>query len=277
MQVTREGLVAGLPFAAAGSGSPVVVLPGISGDPTDADGSGRRTNLRTVRTLTQRFTVFVINVKPGLAPGATLRDIAHHYAHALDQEFDQAVPVVGISTGGSIAQCLAIDHPDRVDRLVLLASACRLSPYGRRIQRALATHTRAGHPRRAWAATGPALAATRAGALLFTALLWTTGPSMTAPDPTDLLTLIAAEDAFDAGPDLHRITAPTLVVAGGRDRFYTPELFRQTARGIPHARLALYPSKSHFATITHPGAIHVISEFLGPAAVHSGGQEDRCR
>jgi pimeloyl-ACP methyl ester carboxylesterase len=36
-----------------------------------------------------------------------------------------------------------------------------------------------------------------------------------------MLATVAAEDVFDAAPELHRITAPTLLVAGGRDRFYT--------------------------------------------------------
>jgi hypothetical protein len=51
-----------------------------------------------------------------------------------------------------------------------------------------------------------------------------------------MLVVIDAEDCFDAAPQLHRITAPTLVSAGERDRYYTPELFWQTTEGIPGAR-----------------------------------------
>jgi pimeloyl-ACP methyl ester carboxylesterase len=259
----RSGLLhGGLPYAAAGSGPPVVVLPGLSGDPADARGQERRMNLRLFRRLTGHFTVYVVNVKPGLPADSTLHDAAERYADAFADEFDQAVPVIGVSTGGSIAQCLAVDHPDRVERLVLLASACQLSPYGRRVQRTLAQQTRAGRPRRAWAATAPALAATPLGTALFTGLMVLTGNTMTAHDPDDLLTMIGAEDAFDAGPDLHRISAPTLVIGGGRDRYYSPELFRKTARQIPSARLALYPRKGHFGTITHQVAIQAIHDFL---------------
>lgn len=265
----REGMLEGLPFAAAGSGPPVVVLPGISGDPADAGGRGRRTNLRAVRALTAHFTVYVINVKPRLAAGSTLHDVANQYADALGSEFDRPVPVVGISTGGSIAQCFAVAHPGQVERLVLLASACRLSPFGRRVEGVLADQTRAGHPRRGWAATGPALAATSMGGLLLAGLMWAAGPTMTARDPADLLTIIAAEDIFDAAPDLHRITAPTLVVGGGRDRFYSRELFQETARGIPRGRLALYPRKGHLGTITHAAAIEIIGRFLASSEPHA--------
>jgi pimeloyl-ACP methyl ester carboxylesterase len=59
-----------------------------------------------------------------------------------------------------------------------------------------------------------------------------------------MLVKVAAEDAFDACPQLHRITAPTLLVVGSRDRFYSPELFRETAERIPAGRLRLYRTRA---------------------------------
>ena len=70
--------------------------------------------------------------------------------------------------------------------------------------------------------------------------------SLDAPkDPSDLIITIEAEDRFDFRERLAQITAPTLVVAGERDPFYTPALFRETAAGIPNARLILYPDMGH--------------------------------
>ena len=86
-----------------------------------------------------------------------------------------------------------------------------------------------------------------------------------------MLVTVAAEDAFDACSRLHRITAPTLLVAGARDRLSSPELFRETADRIPGARLALSPGKSHSGVLTHRPALAEIVAFLtaGP------GQTDR--
>jgi pimeloyl-ACP methyl ester carboxylesterase len=64
-------------------------------------------------------------------------------------------------------------------------------------------------------------------------------------DPSDLVITIQAEDQFDFKARLSEITPPTLVAAGECDPFYTPELFRETAAGIPNARLALYPGMGH--------------------------------
>ena len=84
----------------------------------------------------------------------------------------------------------------------------------------------------------------------FAAMMWLFGGGQRVEDPSDMLVTVAAEDAFDASPQLHRIAAPTLLVAGGRDRFYSPELFRETAERIPGARLRLYPGKGHAGVMT---------------------------
>lgn len=263
MTTVREGMLpGGLPYRAVGDGPPVVVFPGLTADNADPTGRDRRMHMRPFLTLTDWFTVYLVNRWPGLKPGSTPRDLADQYAETIDGGFAAPVPIVGVSTGGSIAQLFAADHPDLVRRLVLLASACRLSEYGRQAQRTLARCTAAGQPRRARAATGPALAATAAGSRLLTALMWLFGNRMNPQDPSDLLTTIDAEHTFDASADLPRITAPTLVIAGGRDRFYSPELFRQTAEGNPDARLCLYPRKGHFGTVTHRAATAEILRFL---------------
>lgn len=92
--------------------------------------------------------------------------------------------------------------------------------------------------------------------------MWLFGSSQAPDDSSDMLLTVAAEDVFDAAPELHRITAPTLLVAGGRDRFYSPELFRETAGRIPNARLSLFPDKGHAGVLTHRPAIREMVAFL---------------
>ena len=63
-----------------------------------------------------------------------------------------------------------------------------------------------------------------------------------------MIATIEAEDAFDVGGRLGEVSAPTLVVGGGRDRFYPPALFRETAGKIPNARLFIYENRAHGGT-----------------------------
>jgi pimeloyl-ACP methyl ester carboxylesterase len=263
--VLREGVLdGGLPYLAVGQGPPLVVFSPFTAEHANPTGQQRRFYLRPLAPLARHFTVYLVNRKPGLRPGSTIADLAADYAQALERTFNGPVAIMGISTGGSIAQQFAIDHPELVDRLVLVATACRLAPAGRRMQRDLARCTLADQPRRAWAATGPGLATTAIGGRLSAALLWLAGSRLSPEDPSDMLTVIDAEDSFDAAPQLRRIGAPTLLVAGARDRYYTPALFRETAERIPGARLRLYPGKGHasIATLTYQPTLREILEFL---------------
>lgn len=71
------------------------------------------------------------------------------------------------------------------------------------------------------------------------------GRNFRVDDPSDMVTVVAAEDSFDGGPDLSRVQAPTLVLGGTADPFYSEDLFRRTADGIPPGRVVLFPGKGH--------------------------------
>jgi pimeloyl-ACP methyl ester carboxylesterase len=64
-------------------------------------------------------------------------------------------------------------------------------------------------------------------------------------DPSDLIVTIEAEYNHNFKARLAQITAPTLVIAGDKDPFYTETLFRETAEGIPNAKLILYKGMGH--------------------------------
>lgn len=63
----------------------------------------------------------------------------------------------------------------------------------------------------------------------------------------------------DLEQHLPRVTAPTLVIGGSRDVFYSEHLFRTTASGVADGRSHIFPGWGHARTslataTTHPGA-----------------------
>ena len=60
-----------------------------------------------------------------------MTDIANDYAAMVRDEFGGPVDVLGISTGGSLVQHFAADHPELVRRLVIHSAAHRLSGQGK--------------------------------------------------------------------------------------------------------------------------------------------------
>lgn len=263
MRMQVGHLTGGLPAVAVGSGSPLVVLSGLSAEHAPPSSSERWPPLHTFGPPFQRrFEVHVVSRRAGLPPGTTMADLAEHVAIAIRSDLPAPVRLVGISTGGSIALQTAIDHPDVVDRLVVLSSACRLSDAGRTAQRLLARHTLEGRHRAAWAALAPMLATGRVSRAVTTALLWSFGPLSAPDDPGDMIATIDAEDTFDAEAELARIEAPTLVVGGARDGFYSPELFEATAAGIPDARLVLRPRGTHISVLRDREVRLALARFL---------------
>lgn len=250
--VTDRGyLGAGLPFLRIGSGPPVVFLPGLAAHHRIPEGGELRAQLGQLRVLPTDRTIWWLNRRRGLPVGSTMQDIAGDCAVVLREQIDGAgegVDVVGISTGGSVALQLALDHPALVRRLVLVSSAHRLGPRGRTVQQEVARCLRRGQARRAGALTMEIMGATAPTRRALAALGWLLGAHVLGAGDPDLLATIDAEDAFDAGPRLPGLACPLLVVAGERDGFYTPQLFRNTAHGALDGRLVLYPRRGHLST-----------------------------
>jgi pimeloyl-ACP methyl ester carboxylesterase len=113
-------LTGGLPYLALGAGPPLVVLPGLGKDNVLPCGMHSRFELATLRAYADAgWTAYWVTRRPGVAAGVTMADLASDLARALRVEFGEPVDILGFSTGGSVAQQLAVDHADVVRRLVL--------------------------------------------------------------------------------------------------------------------------------------------------------------
>ena len=261
----------GLPYLAVGSGPPLVFLPGTTPNHDAPTGTERRFQARQVLPYAASRRVWWVNRRPGLDPAATMADIAADYANAMLRRFDEPVDVIGESTGGSVALQLAADHPAVVKRLVIVSAAYRLSEEGRDTMLRVADDVLDGRPR---AAGAELMRMTGSGTLsnrLLAALGWLIGKPFFAHVTADLMTTIRAEDAFNLRTRLADIVAPTLVIGGDRDAFYSAELFRQTVEGIPRADLALYSGRGHMSTGLDPRFLPDILSFLDPPDDDAGG------
>jgi pimeloyl-ACP methyl ester carboxylesterase len=203
--------------------------------------------------------VFVVDRPRGFERGATMAELAAMHARALAARFPDSVDVFGGSTGGTIALQLAVDQPSQVRRLVIAVSAAWLGEPGRAALRAY----------------GDAIAAGRSGASILAArlapawcewlmrpLLWIGERRERHVDPRVMLATIDAECGFDVSKRLNEITAPVLVIGGGRDRAFPADLVRETAAAIPGAQLVIYPRCGHLGTMLHPRFGRDVSRFL---------------
>lgn len=261
MRVSAGFLLDDVPYLRLGSGPPLVMVIGLTSDHEVPRGSDRRMVLSGAAPLAREFTVYVVNRKRGLPRGSSMADIAGHLAAAIEHDVGEPVFLTGTSTGGSVALQLAIDRPDLVRRLVLVASAYRLGPRGREMQTEMARLMREGRNQEAWASLMSAVlpAPARGPAM---PLSWLAGRAMAAEDSTDALITLEAEDAFDVQAVLPRVTAPTLVIGGAKDPFYGEELFRTTAAGVLDGRVHIFPTWGHLRTSSSTATAHLTLGFM---------------
>lgn len=268
MMTVEYGVFAKMPFAAMGTGQPVVVLAGLSPTTGVSGDTMVRLTLGPLARLADSRRLVVFNRRPGLPRGMTMSEFASEHADAIRVGFgDTALDVVGTSSGGSIAQQIAADHPGTVRRLVLISTACRLGPTGQSLQRTVATEIRRGSRRRALATLAAGLVPPRRGRMLAGAAAFLLARRLikTEQDVDDMATTIEAEDAFDLAqcPTVH---ASTLLLAGREDRFYTPALFEETARLIPNAQLHLFDERGHITVTRDPAFQREITTFLAASS-----------
>jgi pimeloyl-ACP methyl ester carboxylesterase len=64
-------------------------------------------------------------------------------------------------------------------------------------------------------------------------------------DPSDFLTTLEADLNHDTTGRLSEISAPTLIIGGSEDPFFSESLLRETAEKIPDATLRVYEGVGH--------------------------------
>ena len=151
--------------------------------------------------------MYSVGRKPGLPAGYSTQDMADDYATMIRNELGGPVDILGLSTGGTIAQYFALDHPDLVRCLVLASTGYSLSENGRKLQMHVSDLARQGKWRKAYTAMLDGLYP-KGGIKkrFFKLLMWFTARA--PADPSDLLVTIEAEDKHDFKDRLNIINYP---------------------------------------------------------------------
>ncbi len=102
----------------------LIMLPGVGDGLVTVKGKALPFAL-LYRKLAKDFTVYVFSRRVGIPSGMTTREMADDLNEAMEKLELPGAAVVGVSQGGMIAQWLAINHPDKVDKLVLTVTLAR--------------------------------------------------------------------------------------------------------------------------------------------------------
>lgn len=105
----------------------IVILPGLSDGITGVKGKALLL-APFYRLFFKEYTVYMFSRKDRISDGYSIRDMARDQAEAINEIGISKAMVIGVSEGGMIAQYLAIDYPQLVERLVLAVTASCVNP-----------------------------------------------------------------------------------------------------------------------------------------------------
>ena len=115
-------------FVCFGTGKKMLVmLPGLGDGLTTVKGMALPMAF-TYREFAKRYTVYMFSRKNKLCEGANTQGMAEDLRRAMSTLEIEKADVLGVSMGGMIAQHLAAEHPECVNRLVLAVTAARPNP-----------------------------------------------------------------------------------------------------------------------------------------------------
>jgi len=203
-----------------------------------------------------------MNADADVTPHGVARMVGDLLA-ALDLE---DVTLVGNDTGGAISQLVALDHGERVGRLVLTNCDCfDVFPPKEFVPMVKSAHV----PGALKAALAPMRSATaRRSVIAYGGLAREIPDEVTAAwvDPArtdarvrgDLATFLRAIDKSitrDAAERLPTLTIPSIVAWGQDDRFFSRELGQRLAATLPNARLEPIANSRTFVSEDEPEAL----------------------
>ena len=221
----------------------LLMLPGLGDGLKTVQGTALPMALM-YRMFAREFTVWAFSRRNDQKPGSTTRDMAGDAALAMDALGIGKADVFGVSMGGMIAQWLAIDHPEKVGKLILAVTCAQPNPIlteaveewialaklgdhtGFMDSNLKRIYSDAYYRKNRWMA--PIVG------------------KLTKPKSYDrFFTLADACLTHDAQGYLHQIQSPALVIGGEQDKALGPDASRQIAAAIPGAQLKMYPQWGH--------------------------------
>ena len=196
-------------------------------------------------------------------PLASHEDNARDVVRRMDAAGMPQAVLIGHSAGGAVAIMIALQSPDRVHALVLVATAGRLDVTADVLD---AARRRAdGHPD---APLRPIpLGAVVAASTPPNKVRRLARMTMTAP-PRAVYADLLANQRFDALARVPAIPVPTLVIACSDDRLVPVPLAEALAGSIPGAQLVILPKCGHYPHVERADAFNfALVKFLGHVSI----------
>lgn len=213
------------------------------------------------RIFAKEYTVYMFSRRNKMPQNFSTRDMANDIVYAMEQLHIEKADIIGVSQGGMIGQWLAIDHPEKINNLVLVVTAIQNSEMiENNIQRwkqmaldkdhialmkdnIINMYSEEYAKKNAWAS-------------------YVSGFLTKPKDYNRFLVMADACLSHDTSKYLEKIKARTLVIAGEKDITVGVKDSYILAEKIQNSKLLVYPQWGHALYEEEKEFISVVYSFL---------------
>lgn len=237
-------------YVTFGNGNNILIMiPGLGDGLTTVKGLSAAMAY-TYRTYAKEYKVYMFSRKNHLEQymqtGYSTRDMAQDLATVMKKFGITKAEVLGVSQGGMIAQYLAIDYPELVDKLVLTVTLSRPNDTVQKVIADWIQYARQGDYRSLMIDTAEKSYSEKylKKYRRFYPLLGRTGK------PKDFIRFIVQASScvmHNAYTQLKGIACPTLIIGGEDDKIVTGAASIEIADNIENCELFLYKDLGHAA------------------------------
>lgn len=244
-----------------GDGPPVMLVPGLNGE-----GHWWEPN---IQAFARHFTTVIHDHRgTGLSTHSeidySIEQMTDDLIGLMDALGIRRAHIVGVSTGGAMAQVVATDHPERARSLIITNSWTKADPYRHRV---------AAVRKNLVLRIGPTAYVEASPLFLFPSWYLRDNAEAVArgceralrhfPSPRIVASRLDAGLEFDRRDRLRELTLPTLVI-GAKDDHLTPAYYsEELAALIPGARLHMFETGGHACSRTMAADFNRVAlEFL---------------
>ncbi len=224
---------------------PLIFLPGLSDGLATVKGKALLL-AKPYKIFFEKYKVYIFSRKNDLPVDYTIRDMAKDQAEALGKLGMKKAAVLGVSQGGMIAQYLAIDHAELIEKLVIAVSAPRANEIIQKaVKKWISLANQGKHKQLMIDVTEKSYSQEylKKYRKLYPIIGFVARPS----SYKRFLINAKAILSFNALDDLKSIRCPTLIIAGDADKIVGIEASYEMHEHIGESKLHVYSGLGHSA------------------------------
>ena len=194
--------------------------------------------------LAAQFRVYVFSRRNFLPDGFSTRDMAADIAFAMDTLGIESARILGVSLGGMIAQYLAIDFPDKVEKLILTVTLSKPNDTLQSVIGGWLSFVRADDYKGIMLDTMEKSYSEKY--LKKARRMYPLIGRFGKPKSFDRFIVMAnACTAHNAYDELERISCPALIIGGKEDKIVTGKASEEISGKLAGSKLVLYDGLGH--------------------------------